>query len=84
MPATPQPAFLKSKDKKYYSIDVNEDEIELEKIDYDPEATKSELARRPMLLTHSLMMGLSLILIFAVISIIVQKVSAKRLDSSRY
>jgi hypothetical protein len=72
---TPPPVFLKSKDKKNFFTDVKEYEIDMDEIDYDPEAVSSGVARRPMLLTHSFMIGLTVILLFVVIAIIVQEVS---------
>lgn len=75
MPQKPSPVYLQSKDKKALYPDMKEEEIESEKIDYDPEATKSEIARRPMLLTHSFMMGLVIIMLFTVMAIIISKVN---------
>jgi hypothetical protein len=73
--------FLRSKDKKHFVTDIKEDDIEMDEIDYDPEAVSSGVARRPMLLTHSVMIGLTVILLFTVIAVIVQKVSVGVLAS---
>jgi hypothetical protein len=84
MPRTPSPVFMQSKEKKGFYPDVKEEEIDLETIDYDPEAVKSGVARRPMLLTHSFMMGLVVILLFSVMAVIVGMVNIGNLPQIDY
>jgi hypothetical protein len=84
MPRTPSPVFMQSKEKRGFYPDAKEEEIELEIIDYDPEAVKSGVARRPMLLTHSFMMGLVLILLFAVMAVIIGLVNIGNLPQIDY
>jgi hypothetical protein len=64
--------------------DAGLEEIEFETIDYDPEAVKSGVARRPMLLTHSFMMGLVVILLFAVMAVIIGMVNIGNLPQIDY
>jgi hypothetical protein len=75
---------MQSKEKKGFYPDVKEGEIDLETIDYDPEAAKSEVARRPMLLTHSFMMSLVVILLFAVMALIIGMVNIGNLPQIDY
>jgi hypothetical protein len=83
MPRTPSPVFLQSKEKKGFYPDVKEEEVD-EIIDYDPEAVKSGVARRPMLLTHSFMMGLVVILLFSVMAVIIGAVNIGNLPKIDY
>jgi len=84
MPRTPSPVFMKSKEKRGFYPNVKDEEIEFETIDYDPEAVKSGVARRPMLLTHSFMMGLVVILLFTVMAIIIGMVNIGNLPQIDY
>jgi hypothetical protein len=83
MPRAPSPVFMPSKEKKGFYPDVKE-ETEFETIDYDPEAGKAGVARRPMLLTHSFMMGLVVILLFAVMAVIIGQVNIGNLPQIDY
>jgi hypothetical protein len=74
---------MPSKEKKGFYPDVKE-ETEFETIDYDPEAGKAGVARRPMLLTHSFMMGLVVILLFAVMAVIIGQVNIGNLPQIDY
>lgn len=51
-------------------VDVTEVKDEFE----DPEAANQGFAKRPMILTHSVMVGLTLILLLAIESIVISKV----------
>ena len=84
MPRAPSPVFMQSKEKRGFYPDVKEEETEFEVIDYDPEAVKSGVARRPMLLTHSFMMGLVVILLFTVMAVIIGMVNIRNLPRIDY
>lgn len=78
IPRTPSPVFMHSKEKKsiHPEVEIKVEDIDDESID-DPEAGKAGVARRPMLLTHSVMMGLVIILLFTVISVILGMVNIR-------
>jgi hypothetical protein len=58
------------KEKENVRVEVTEVKDEFE----DPEAANRGHAKRPMILTHSVMVGLTLILLLAVESIVISKV----------
>lgn len=54
------------------TIEINEENEEFE----DPEAANMGHAKRPMILTHSVMVGLTLILLICLEAIVISKVSS--------
>jgi hypothetical protein len=83
-PQTPQtprtlqmtPDVGKNEKNEKSSIYINSTDIsdEEEEEDFDPEAAKTGFMKRPMILTHSVMVGLTLILLITVESLVVAKV----------
>lgn len=61
-----------------YSITIEALEEKADEEFVDPETAKVGHARRPMILTHSVMVGLGLILLIAVESLIISKVSSTK------
>lgn len=76
-PQTPRLGHADSEESRNEKKSPQVGQVELDEkddVEWDPEAANVTIAKRPMVLTHSVMVGLALILLICVFAIVVGKV----------